>query len=38
MLLRQALAHGYPAWGTLALGILLLILDVLTLDTGTLYT
>ena len=31
LLLWQSLAHGYPSWGTFALGILVLILGVLTL-------
>ena len=31
ILLWQSLAHGYPSWGTFALGILILILGVLTL-------
>jgi len=35
-LLWQSLAHGYPAWGTLALGILVMLLGVLTL--ASLYT
>jgi regulator of protease activity HflC (stomatin/prohibitin superfamily) len=35
-LLWQALAHGFPAWGTLALGIVVMILGVLSL--ASLYT
>jgi len=35
-LLWQALAHGYPAWGTLALGIAVMILGALSL--ASLYT
>ena len=38
VLLWQALAHGYPAWGILVPSILSLFPGVLTLITGTLYT